>query len=161
MDYKDYTAITPHSTVLVLNASYEPLNLTQWKRAVILLMKNKAVVISHNVIRLVNFVKISFSKISFAYPTRDLIYKRDGHTCQYCGCKENLTLDHIIPSSRGGTNDWDNLTTACKPCNLRKGSRYLEDTGMKLMTEPRKPWNKVSLVVSSSNNEEWKQYLYV
>lgn len=161
MDYKDYTAITPHSTVLVLNASYEPINLTQWKRAVLLLMKNKAVVISHNVIRLVNFVKISFSKISFAYPTRDLIYKRDGHTCQYCGAKENLTLDHIIPSSRGGTNDWDNLTTSCKPCNLRKGSKLLEDTDMKLMSQPSKPWNKISLIVSSSNNTEWKQYLYV
>ncbi len=156
----DYTTITPHSTVLVLNASYEPLNLTQWKRAVLLLLKNKAVVVSHNVIRLVNFVKISFSKFSFTYPTRDLIYKRDGHTCQYCGCKENLTLDHIIPSSRGGDNSWENLTTSCKPCNLKKGSKLLEDTDMKLMSKPGRPWSKISLMVSSSSNEEWKEYLY-
>ena len=157
----DYHSITPNSVVLVLNASYEPINITQWRRAVLLLLKENAVCVSHNIIRLVNFVKIPFTKTAFTYPTRTLIYKRDDHTCQYCGAKENLTLDHIIPISKGGDNSWENLTTACKSCNLKKGDKFLHETDMVLSTEPRRPWNKVSLVVSSSNNEEWKQYLYV
>lgn len=156
----DYTTITPNSTVLVLNASYEPINITAWRRAILLILKEKAVVISHNIIRLVNFVKIPFTKSITTYPTRTLIYKRDDHTCQYCGAKEDLTLDHIIPSSKGGTNDWENLTTACKRCNLRKGDKFLHETDLKLRSEPRRPWNKVSLIVSTSNNPEWKEFLY-
>ena len=77
--------IEPYSTVLVLNSSYEPLHFTNWKRAVILLFKEKAKIISKRVIRLVNYVKISFQKTRVENPSRAMIYKRDDHQCQYCG----------------------------------------------------------------------------
>ena len=94
--------IQPNTTVLVLNSSYEPLNITSWKRAVVLLLKEKAQVLSNRVIRLLNYVKVPLSKIVSYKPSRAMIYKRDDNTCQYCGAKTRLTIDHIIPRCRGG-----------------------------------------------------------
>ena len=94
-------SIEAHSTILVLNSSYEPLNFTSWKRAIVLLFKEKAQLISKKVIRLTKFVRIPFSSRKFR-PTRNMILQRDNHECQYCGSKSHLTLDHIIPRSKGG-----------------------------------------------------------
>ena len=107
------------SKVLVLNASYEPLNICTWRRAVVLLMKGKAEQIEHNgklvyadfplptVIRLRSYVKIPYKEISLS--RRNLLH-RDNYTCQYCGDRRHdLTIDHIIPRSRGGTDSWDNV----------------------------------------------------
>jgi 5-methylcytosine-specific restriction endonuclease McrA len=118
------------SKVLVLNASYEPLNICTWRRAVVLLMKGKAEQIEHNgrliytdtpvptVIRLRSYVKIPYKEISLS---RRNILHRDNYTCQYCGDKRHdLTIDHIIPRSRGGLDSWDNVVAACLRCNVKK-----------------------------------------
>ena len=119
----DYLNIEPHQTILVLNASYEPINFTNWKRAIVLLMKNKAQALGKRVIRLVNYIKLPYEKLMQNKPSRAMIYKRDGHKCQYCGSTKNLTIDHIIPRSRGGEDTWENLVVACNPCNTRKSDK--------------------------------------
>jgi 5-methylcytosine-specific restriction endonuclease McrA len=156
----DYLKIEPNQTILVLNASFEPLQFTNWRRAVVLLMKNKAKALSGRVIRLINYIKIPYAKISQNKPSRTMIYKRDGHKCQYCGSTRDLTIDHIIPRSRGGEDTWENLVVACMPCNTRKGDKLLEDTNMILQTIPKKPFNKMLFSLDRSNVTEWKEYCY-
>jgi 5-methylcytosine-specific restriction endonuclease McrA len=123
-------SIEPYSTILVLNSSYEPLHFTNWKRAIVLLFKDKARLITKHVIRLVSYVKIPFNLGKDSYPTRALIYKRDDHECQYCGSKKDLTIDHVIPRSRGGQDTWENLVACCTKCNLKKGNHFLSETNM-------------------------------
>ncbi len=113
--------IEPYKTVLVLNSSYEPINFTNWKRAIVLLLKEKAQVLSSRVIRLLDYVKLPISKIMNISPSRSMIYKRDNHTCQYCGARSRLTIDHVIPRSKGGEDSWENLVVACSSCNTKKG----------------------------------------
>lgn len=152
--------IQPNTTVLVLNSSYEPLNITSWKRAVVLLLKQKAQILSHRVIRLLNYVKVPLSKIISYHPSRSLIYKRDGHKCQYCGATRHLTIDHVIPKSKGGEDTWENLVVACNKCNTKKSDTLLEQTGMKLMKKPRAPYNKMQFVLTNSEISEWKEYTF-
>ena len=71
-------------------------------------------------------------------PSRHLVFKRDRHTCQYCGSKGVLTLDHVLPASRGGQDSWENLVTACGPCNHTKANRTPEEAGMPLRSKPRR-----------------------
>jgi len=139
--------------VLVLNASYEPLNVCTVRRAHVLVYKGKAEVIEHldqplrsatgsfirpHVIRLVTYVRVPRAiqrKIS-----RRALFARDGWRCVYCGgAGGRLTLDHVVPRSRGGESTWENVVTSCAPCNLRKGNRSLEESGLKLHTLPRAP----------------------
>jgi 5-methylcytosine-specific restriction endonuclease McrA len=139
--------------VLVLNASYEPLNVCSVRRAYVLVYKGKAEVIEElerplrsatstfawpHVIRLVHYVRVPRAvkrKIS-----RRALFARDGWRCAYCGSTSGrLTLDHIQPRSRGGESIWENVVTACAPCNLRKGNRTLEESGMELRMVPRAP----------------------
>jgi len=152
--------LVPHQTVLVLNASYEPINFTNWKRAVVLLLKEKAQVLSSRVIRLIDYVKIPLNRIMIQKPTRTLIYQRDDHTCQYCGSQKRLTVDHVIPRSRGGQDTWENMVVACSPCNVKKGNTLLEETGMKLKRIPKAMENKITLKLNKSNVTEWKSYIY-
>lgn len=152
--------IQPNTTVLVLNSSFEPLNITSWKRAVVLLLKEKAQVLSNRVIRLLNYVKVPLSKIIFQKPSRAMIYKRDNHTCQYCGATKKLTIDHVIPKSRGGEDTWENLVVACSSCNTKKGHTFLEQTGMKLSRKPRAPYNKMQFILNDTNIQEWKEYTF-
>jgi 5-methylcytosine-specific restriction endonuclease McrA len=152
--------IEPHSTVLVLNSSYEPLHFTNWKRAIILLFKEKAKIISKRVIRLVNYVKISFQKTRLKNPSRSMVYKRDGYQCQYCRSCKNLTIDHIIPRSRGGKDTWENLVACCSSCNIKKGSKYLHETSMKLLRKPITPISKVILDLQISKVDEWKEFIF-
>lgn len=151
-------AIKPNSTVLVLNSSFEPLNITSWKRAIVLLLKEKAQVLSNRVIRLLDYVKVPLSKIISQKPSRAMIYKRDGHICQYCGATKKLTIDHVIPKCRGGEDTWENLVVACSSCNTKKGHTFLEQTGMKLMKKPKAPYNKMHFVLSDTSIQEWKEY---
>ena len=153
-------SIQPHSTVLVLNSSYEPLHFTNWKRAIILLFKEKAKVISQRVIRSVNYVVIPFRRMTNMYPTRNLIYKRDRNKCQYCGATKHLTIDHVIPKSKGGEDTWENLVVACSSCNVKKGDKLLEQTNMKLQRTPRAPVSKVLMDLENSNQDEWKEFTY-
>jgi 5-methylcytosine-specific restriction endonuclease McrA len=152
--------IEPHSTVLVLNSSYEPLNFTNWKRAIVLLLKEKAKVISKRVIRLVNYVHISFHKRRVETPSRAMIYKRDDNQCQYCGSRKNLTIDHVIPRCRGGKDTWDNLVACCSRCNIAKGGKLLKDTDMKLSRVPSEPLSRVSLDLQKTTVQEWKEFTF-
>lgn len=156
----EISKITPHSTVLVLNSSYEPLNFTNWKRAVVLLLKNKAQVLSQRVIRLLNYVKLPLSKMIETKPSKAMIYKRDDNKCQYCGSTRSLTIDHVIPKSKGGGDTWDNLVVACCSCNAKKGDKLLEQSGMKLLKQPKQPYNKVLFTLNKSNVKEWKEYSF-
>lgn len=153
------TYIQPHASILVLNSSYEPINICHWKRAVVLLIKQKAQMISSKVIRLVSYVKLPFSRTMANLPTRPLIYKRDGYECQYCGRLTELTIDHVIPSSKGGKDTWENMVTACLKCNLKKGNKSLKESGMVLATQPKRPFNKISLTLTTSGVDEWTQYV--
>lgn len=157
----DYQKIEPNKPVLVLNSSYEPIHVTNWKRAVVLLLKEKACLLSNRVIRLLNYVRIPISKVMSHKPPREMIYKRDEHTCQYCGSKTSLTIDHVIPKSKGGEDTWENLVVACYKCNTKKGDKLLEHINMKLMRQPKAPYNKVMLVLSKSDVPEWNEYTYV
>lgn len=159
--------------VLVLNASYEPLNITNWKRAVILLIKGKAEQLEHNgrliyrqfpfpsVIRLRNYIKVPYKEIPL---TRRNVLERDRHSCQYCNYKgEQLTLDHVIPKSRGGKDSWDNLATACVRCNIKKGNRTPKEANMPLARQPRKPYSSLHFEIvkctKGDKNHEWRKYV--
>jgi 5-methylcytosine-specific restriction endonuclease McrA len=161
------------SKVLVLNASYEPLNITSWRRAVVLLIKEKAEQVEHNgkqvysglplpsVIRLRHYVRVPYKEIPL---TRRNILHRDNHTCQYCGYGgENLTLDHVLPRSRGGGDTWENMVTACVQCNVRKGSRTPKEANMLLSNPPRKPYSSLYFEVvkylRNGTHDEWQKYV--
>lgn len=161
------------SKVLVLNASYEPLNITSWRRAVVLLLKGKAESVEHNgkclyrefplpsVIRLFHYVSIPYKEMPL---TRRNIFERDQHTCQYCKAKGvQLTLDHIIPRSRGGPDLWENLVTACVKCNVKKGNRTPKEANMILLCKPRRPNNTINFEIvkhtKGNVNQEWKKYV--
>jgi 5-methylcytosine-specific restriction endonuclease McrA len=160
------------SKVLVLNASYEPLNICSWRRAVILLLKGKAEQIEHNgrmiyaefplptVIRLRSYVKIPYKEITLS---RRNVLHRDNYVCQYCGVRRNdLTIDHIIPRSRGGPDSWENVAAACLQCNVSKGNRTPKEAGMPLKLVPRRPHSHVYFEISkhaTSGEFEWKKYV--
>jgi 5-methylcytosine-specific restriction endonuclease McrA len=152
--------IEPNRTILVLNASYEPINFTNGRRAIVLLLKEKAQLLSSRVIRLVSYVKLPIEKLMANKPSRQMIYKRDDHMCQYCGSIKNLTIDHIMPRSRGGDNSWSNLVTACMHCNTHKGDKTPEEWGKLLYKKPKAPFNRMTLALNKSNVIEWKEYAY-
>lgn len=162
------------SKVLVLNASYEPLNICTWRRAIVLLLKGKAEQIEHNsngrliytdtplptVIRLRQYVKIPYKEISLS---RRNILHRDAYTCQYCGVRRHdLTIDHIVPRSRGGADTWDNVTAACLKCNVKKGNRTPREAGMRLNCQPRRPFSHVLFEISKhtdNGDSVWQKYV--
>jgi 5-methylcytosine-specific restriction endonuclease McrA len=152
--------IQPNTSVLVLNSSYEPINITNWKRAIVLLLKEKAQVLSHRVIRLLNYVKIPLSKIVSHRPSKAMIYKRDNNSCQYCGSTRHLTIDHIIPKSKGGSEEWTNLVVACSKCNTKKGDKLLSQTDMKLIKQPKAPHNTMQIKLNQSGVDEWEEYIF-
>jgi hypothetical protein len=154
------TQIKPNSRVLVLNASYEPLNIVQGRRAIILLIKEKAAFVSERVIRLVEFIRIPFSRVNAMKPSRNMVYKRDGHKCQYCNSTRRLTIDHVVPRSKGGDESWTNKVVACSSCYTKKGDKLLEHTDMKLLKQPTAPLNKFVFALWDSNSPEWQQYIY-
>ena len=128
----------PGGRVLVLNASYEPINVCTMRRATVLVLKERAEVIERRegaihserlemvrpcVIRLVRYVRVP-RDVHRRKITRRAVLARDAYTCQYCGRESaGLTVDHVIPRSRGGTSHWDNIVAACAPCNRKKGNR--------------------------------------
>jgi 5-methylcytosine-specific restriction endonuclease McrA len=139
--------------VLVLNASYEPLNVCTLRRAHVLVYKGKAEVVEEldrplraatdtypwpHVIRLVHYVRVP--RIVQRKISRRALFARDNWRCVYCGTAGGrLTLDHVVPRSRGGDSVWENVVTSCAPCNLRKGNRLLEEVPMVLHAMPRPP----------------------
>lgn len=175
LGFKERLALTynPMGKVLVLNASYEPLNITSWRRAVVLLIKGKAERVEHNgkiiyaefpvptVIRLRHYVRVPYKEIPL---TRRNILHRDSHTCQYCGYGgDDLTLDHVFPRSRGGGDTWENMVTACVRCNVKKGNRTPQEAHMLLHHPPNKPYSslyfEVSKHVLTGRHQEWQKYI--
>jgi 5-methylcytosine-specific restriction endonuclease McrA len=159
--------------VLVLNATYEPINVCSLQRAVVLVLKKKAEVLERAakrlrsatathayplVIRLVYFVRVprhESRKIS-----RRAVFARDGYACQYCGAAAHLTVDHVVPRSRGGRSSWENVVTSCAPCNLRKGDRLPAEIGMHPRTAPRPPRPDVFISVAAPRQpDSWAPYL--
>lgn len=160
--------------VLVLSKSYEPLSITSSRKAFLLVYTDKAEVIDFgsgvlrsptvsfnvpSIIRLKTRPKYSiYSKVEL---NRKNIFRRDNNQCQYCGSFENLTLDHIIPKSKGGSSSWDNLVTACNSCNNKKDNKMLHEVGMKLRSEPKRPNYVQFLIKKNKIQESWKPYLFL
>jgi 5-methylcytosine-specific restriction endonuclease McrA len=157
---------------LVLNATYEPLCVVPARRAVVLLLAEKADLVHASdrllhserltiqvpsVVRLRYFVKIPFQRT--AALSRRAVFHRDGGRCQYCGAAAD-SIDHVIPRSRGGSHTWENVVAACRRCNAHKGDRLLSEIGMRLGTRPRAPRSGSWVLVSVNEvPEPWHQYL--
>ena len=163
--------------ILILNSSYEPLQFCSAKRGIVMVLSGRAEQIECNgyvvrspsisfpvptVIRVLNLVRRKVRKtVSFS---KKNILRRDNFTCQYCGNKDHpLTVDHIVPKSRGGETIWTNVVVACKPCNMKKGSRTAREANMKLGQSPTRPKFKYHQLVvpvgPPSHIECWMKYL--
>lgn len=165
------------ASVLVLNATYEPLSVVSIKRAIVLLLKEKAELLEATettlracgiampvplVIRMVYCVRIPRA---MTLPlSRRTVMARDQYTCQYCGAtplRADLTLDHVLPRSRGGRSEWENMVVACRACNQKKGNRTPREASMHLARAPRRP-RYIALTFLGENNqrEAWNKYLF-
>ena len=137
--------------VLVLDQSYQPIQIVNWQKAVTLMTLDKVEVVKEyekevrstylvlKVPSVIRFVRKFYRPRKLVKFSRANVYARDRWTCQYCktkGVYDELTYDHILPKSRGGKTDWTNIVTACIPCNTKKGDRLPEEIGMKLHKKP-------------------------
>lgn len=164
---------------LLLNATYEPMDILHWQRAMVLWAQGKVEIIeTHDrevravsfsfklpsVVRLLRFVRSKRRPV--VQFTRANIYTRDRYTCQYCHEEhktQDLTFDHVIPVSRGGPRSWENIVTCCLSCNRRKANRTPEEAGMKLLQKPqRPPYTPIFRVTIGIRKtpESWRDYLY-
>jgi 5-methylcytosine-specific restriction endonuclease McrA len=161
--------------VLVLNATYEPINVCTVRRATVLLLKARAEIVEHGsevlhsehmalerpvVIRLITYVRIP-RDVHRRKITRKAVLARDSWTCQYCGSQRaGLTVDHVIPRSRGGRSVWENIVAACGPCNRRKGNRLPREIEMHPTSSPRPPGPNVFIRIAAPRvPESWEPYL--
>jgi 5-methylcytosine-specific restriction endonuclease McrA len=159
--------------VLVLNATYEPINVCSLQRAVVLVLKQKAEVLERAarrlrsatasyayplVIRLVAYVRVPRNEKRRI--SRRAVFARDDWRCQYCGAASHLTVDHVVPRSRGGRSTWDNVVTSCAPCNVRKADRLPDEVGMHPRAAPKAPPPDVFIAVAAPRRpESWEPYL--
>jgi 5-methylcytosine-specific restriction endonuclease McrA len=165
--------------VLVLNASYEAINVCTVRRAAVLVLKERAEILERaewalhaeffemprpTVIRLNTYVRVPRDAHSRKI-TRRAIFARDHWTCQYCGTGRgtghtSLTVDHVIPRSKGGSSSWDNIVTCCAPCNRRKGDRLPKQANMHPKNKPAPPAATIFVHVAVPRVPEvWQQYL--
>ena len=176
------STVAPSSTstgssgrVLVLNATFEPINVCSVRRATVLVLKARAEVVEKSgaalhsesltmprpvVIRLTTYVRIPRDAHRRKI-TRRAVFARDRWTCQYCGgVRGTLTIDHVVPRSKGGGSSWDNIVTCCAPCNRRKGDRLPRQAGMEPLRVPKAPHPQVFVHVASATiHPVWEQYL--
>jgi len=164
--------------VLLLNITYEPLRIINWKKAITMLCLGKVEVIEEysreihsvsftvklpSVVRLLRMVKRPKTPVKFS---RQNIYARDRYKCQYCGDRfstEDLTYDHVIPKSRGGRTEWKNIVTCCIDCNRKKGGRKPSEASMKLIRKPKRPAWVPAIRITVGFREipqTWRDYLY-
>ncbi len=170
--------------VLVLNASFEPIRIIHWQKAMQLLFQGKVEVVHEydreirtvslkiklpSVLRLLTYIPLVRKK-GLARFSRTNIFLRDQYTCQYCGRKRGkheLTLDHVIPVVQGGKKMWENIVTACIQCNQKKGGRTPQEAGMRLIATPREPdflptftikYSVPAQPVTQEHFEHWKVY---
>jgi 5-methylcytosine-specific restriction endonuclease McrA len=164
--------------VLVLNSDYEPLNVCNIRRAVVLVFLGKAEVLHASdgaepmhfgvgelpipsVVKLRYHVRRPLPDLKLS---RRSIFARDNFTCQYCGAQSrDLTIDHIVPKRHGGAMAWENLVACCRRCNTKKGDKMLHVTGMRLMRQPRRPryvpYISLTKYVAGAKNDVWRSYL--
>lgn len=167
-----------NAPVLVLNQNYEPLNVTDIRRAFRLLGADKAELLERNhqvihtptraidapsVIRLIYLVKRPQPRVKLS---RREVFSRDRHTCQYCGrATRDLTIDHVVPRHRGGRHEWENLVAACRTCNHRKGGKTLAEARMHLRREPKAPRADIRYLfggyLTDQRNGAWRSYLFL
>jgi 5-methylcytosine-specific restriction endonuclease McrA len=161
--------------VLVLNQDYRPISVCTVQRAFLLVFLNKAELLDADsglnirtvssvypmpsVVRLFRYVRIPFKTVELS---RQNVFKRDNHQCQYCGISDDLTIDHVHPRSKGGSTTWKNLVTACRSCNTNKGDFTPEEAGMMLRTTPYRPSFVLFLrEFSGFVSKEWIPYLRI
>jgi len=164
------------SQVLVLNSNFEPLNITNARRAINLVLLGKAEAVEYDgelvraerfamplptVVRLAYFVRRPLPQLKL---TRKSILARDHYTCQYCGRTDlPLTVDHVIPKHRDGNTDWSNLVCCCTRCNSRKGHRLPEEAGMSLRRKPQRPryvpYISLAKFMAAVHDARWRPYL--
>jgi 5-methylcytosine-specific restriction endonuclease McrA len=166
---------------LLLNATYEPLKVVHWQKAVTLMCQGKVEVISEydhrevrsvkfsfrlpSVIRLLRYIRIK-RRIDYVPFSRANIYARDDHSCQYCGevfATAELTFDHVVPVAQGGRKDWENIVTCCVSCNRRKGGRTPGEARMHLIRVPRRPERAPAIRITvglKDAPETWRDYFY-
>lgn len=165
---------------LLLNATYEPLRVIPWKKAILLLCQGKVEVLEvydreirgvtisfrlPSVLRLLELVKIKKNQRVVKF-SRGNIFARDKHSCQYCGQRfraDELTFDHVVPIAKGGKKTWTNIVTACIRCNNRKSGRTPDEANMRLIKKPEKPSWSPSLTITigiKKTPESWRDYLY-
>jgi 5-methylcytosine-specific restriction endonuclease McrA len=160
--------------VLVLNANYEPLNVCNIRRALGLVLSGKANLVLNgrgeirtvsrsypapSIIRLQRMIKRPRPRVKL---TKNEIFRRDNHTCQYCSRRTaELTIDHVIPRRLGGTHTWTNLVTACPACNHRKGGRTLEQAQMSLLRRPKAPPASAKYLFARYliENKDWHTFI--
>lgn len=160
--------------VLVLNQDYQALSVCSVERAMVLVWLQKAELVADRadkvlhspqakfpwptVVRLKRYIRVPYRRVLL---TRRNVLRRDGHRCQYCGAAERLTLDHVLPRSRGGKDAWDNLVAACTPCNNKKGNRTPEEAGMPLRRRPFRPSHVMYMRdLVGTLDDTWKPYLF-
>ena len=163
-----------NEAVLVLNANFQPINITSTYRAINLVLAEKATLVMNgrgyihsvsqafplpSVIRLNRMVKRPRPIVKL---TRREIFRRDNFTCQYCGRKvSNLTIDHVIPKHLGGATTWQNVVTACSRCNHLKGGMTPEQSGMHPLSAPHVPPSTAAYLFGRhlNQNQEWQEFL--
>jgi 5-methylcytosine-specific restriction endonuclease McrA len=163
----------------LLNASFEPLNIINWKRALKLVFLQKVEVLQESdreirsencalrvpaVVRLVRFVRLHRREVKFS---RQNIYARDKYQCQYCGKvlkPRDLTCDHVTPRSRGGHTAWTNIVACCHACNRKKGGRTPEEAGLNLLKRPTRPSWLLGFHARFTVQQpppSWREYLFL
>ncbi len=159
---------------LLLNASFEPLCVVPMRRAVVLVLKEKAEIVARNggvlrseraelpvpsVIRLNHFVRVPYrSRVPLS---RRAVFARDGHRCQYCN-RTAENIDHVVPRSRGGPHAWDNVVASCRACNSRKEDRLLTEVDLRLARPPREPQANLWVVATAGSiDPAWEPFLPV
>ena len=162
------------SRALVLNASYEPLCVVPARRALVLVMSDKAELVhtterlyhaeritvpEPSVVRLCYYVKVPYqARVAL---NRRAVFARDNNRCQYCGAQAE-NIDHVIPRSRGGQHTWENVVAACRPCNSRKQDRFLHETSFELRRKPAAPRERTWIMLANGQERpDWEPYLSV
>ncbi len=156
---------------LLLNATFEPLCVVSLRRAVVLVLKDKAEIVARDVaelhsarlnvpcpsvIRLVHYVRVPYrSRVPLS---RRAVFARDEHRCQYCN-RPAENIDHVIPRSRGGEHIWENVVASCRPCNARKENRYLHETDLRLRRLPVAPHSSWVVTSGGPIDPAWQPYL--
>ena len=169
------SAVSLDRQVLVLNQNYMPMTVCNAKKAVTMIFRGRAEIIEKAdgfirsislaipfplVVRIGVFVRVPSKRVEL---TRKNIIKRDGHQCQYCATRcAPMTVDHVIPKTRGGEDSWENLVAACVKCNNGKGNRTPEEASMHLLRRPKRP-SRLAFIQHfvGVKNEKWRPYLFM